>query len=244
MSHRGTQGTRAAVLERYHTAMRRDAAREASGRGLIRRALARNLDPWLPDDRDAPMLDIGCGEGVLLGLLRDRGYRRLAGFDLSPENVALCHADGLDVVAMHDATDLASFAPGARYRVVFLIDVVEHLPKEDAVPVLRAVRARLEPGGTVIVRTPNLGSLLGALERYGDLTHEWGLTERSAVDLMRAAGFAAGDIDVAAAWGATTALGRIRERYLRVLHRTVFLSAGRARPRICTPNLLIRGVAR
>lgn len=237
-------GTRTTLIEGYHTLLGREAARDARARELIGRVLARNLDRFLPENRDAAMLDLGCGDGTLLHLLRARGYRTLAAFDLSPENVSLCHAAGLGFVARHDATALDDFSPGARYRLVFLIDLIEHLPKEDAVPLLRAARARLEPGGAVIVRTPNMGSLLGPLERYGDLTHEWGLTERSAVDLMRAAGFATEDVEIAPAWGAATGLGRLRELYLRALHRIVFSSAGRARPRICTPNLLIKAVVR
>lgn len=237
-------GTRETFIARYHTLMRRDAWRNARGRDLILRSLDRTFGPWLPADRDAAILDVGCGEGALLTFLAARGYRNLAGFDLSPENVALCHDARLDFVAHHDARDVASFAPGSSWDLIFAVDLVEHLRKDDAVPFLAALRRRLAPGGTLIVRTPNMGSLLGGLERYGDLTHEWGLTERSARDLAAAAGFARDAIEVTPAWDAATLPGRGREAYLRILHRLVYLSAGRARPRIASANLLLRAVAR
>jgi 2-polyprenyl-3-methyl-5-hydroxy-6-metoxy-1,4-benzoquinol methylase len=237
-------GTRAIFIDRYNSLQGRDALHDPKGRQRLERSLKRCMGSMLPDERDAAILDVGCGEGALLGLLAKDGYRRLSGFDLSAENVALCRDGGLDFVRVHDVETLDAFEPGRRYRVIFLCDVIEHLPKENAVPLLRAVRDRLEPGGWVVARTPNMGSLLGALERYGDLTHEWGLTERSGEHLFVAAGFARRDVEIGPAWEAATRAGRIRERYLRLLHRLVYLSAGRARPRIATPNLLVRAVAR
>lgn len=236
-------GTRAVFIERYSTLMGRDVSHDSDAQRLASRSLERCLGPWFPKDKDAAILDAGCGEGRLLTILRRQGYRRLSGFDVSPENVAICSREGLDFVGLHDVRSLASFEREQHYRVVFLVDLIEHLSKDEAVPLLRSVRERLVPGGYVVIRTPNMGSLLGALGRYGDLTHEWGMTEQSAVHLLTAAGFNRAGVEVAAAWEAATPAGRARERYLRLLHRMVFLAAGKARPRIATPNLLVRAVA-
>jgi glycosyltransferase involved in cell wall biosynthesis len=58
-----------------------------------------------------PVVGSTCGE---IAFLRERGYTNLAGFDLSPENVAICHALGLDFVEQGDALCLAErYLPGS-----------------------------------------------------------------------------------------------------------------------------------
>lgn len=237
-----SDGTRDAVIARYRSVLDRAGWLDPAQRGAVFGSFARTLAPWLPEDRGAPMLDAACGEGSLLAFLAGRGYTSVSGFDLSPENVALCREHGLAQVRQHDLMDLDRFEPGRRYRIIFLLDILEHLSKRDAVPVLRACRERLAPGGAVVAQTPNLGSVLGTFVRHSDLTHEWGMTETSAADLFVAAGFRRDAVEVRPAWAATTALGRLREWYLRLVHRLVFLSAGAERPRIATKNLLVRGV--
>ncbi|MDQ4024894.1 MAG: hypothetical protein M3217_05305, partial [Actinomycetota bacterium] len=75
--------------------------------------------------------------------------------------------------------------------------------------------------------------------RYYDLSHEFGLTEKSARDLFMTAGFGDADVEVSPAWNATTLLGYGREAYARLLHYAVFLADDSSRPRIPTKNLLI-----
>lgn len=86
------------LYARYNTYTRRPTVQDERTRRIVFRAFERTLGPWLPADRTTPILDIGCGEGALLAFLRARGYTNLAGFDLSPENVRICHALGLDFV--------------------------------------------------------------------------------------------------------------------------------------------------
>jgi SAM-dependent methyltransferase len=80
-------------------------------------ALARYLEavilPLLPSSTDASMADLGCGGGDLLTSLNAAGYTRLAGVDLSTQQIARCHARGLTFVikgmpATSFPTELAS----------------------------------------------------------------------------------------------------------------------------------------
>lgn len=87
-----------------------------------------------------------------------------------------------------------------------------------------------------------MGSIAGLYNRYYDLSHEFGLTEKTAVDLLLVAGFEPQHLEIRPAWNATTPLGYAREAYLRLLHRLVFLTEGNGRPRIPTKNLLIRAM--
>jgi len=232
------------LYARYNTYTRRPTVQDARTRQVAFRALERTLRPWLPADRATPILDVGCGEGTLLAFLRERGYTNLAGFDLSPENVAICHALGLDFVEQGDALCLAErYLPGS-FAVIFVMDVLEHLPKQRAAGFLEQARRCLQPGGAVIIQTPNMGSVFGVYHRYNDLSHEFCLTEKTARDLLMIAGFRSEDIEIRPAWNATTPLGYARELYLRLLHNLVFLAEGASRPRIPTKNLLIRAKVR
>jgi len=236
------QCTQEAILERYNTVMRREAGLDPSSRRVIFKSFSRTLGPWLPLDKDALILDVACGEGALLAFLRDRGYTNLSGFDLSPENVAICQQRGLVFVGQYNALCLSEFQPSDEVDTIFCLDLIEHLEKEDAVPFLRQAYSRLKKGGALVLQTPNMGSVVGLFHRYNDLTHEFALTEDSLLSLLLTAGFTPGGITIRPAWNATTMLGYLREAYLRILHLAVYLSEGSSRPRVPTKNLLARAV--
>ena len=121
----------------------------------------------------------------------------------------------------------------------FALDLVEHLPKEEAASFIEQLYHLLKAGGYVVVQTPNMGSMVGAYLRYNDLSHEFGLTENTALSLFALGGFEFNKIEVLPSWNATTTAGYLREIYLRFLHRIYFLVEGSNRPRIVTKNLLI-----
>lgn len=229
------------LYEAYNTCSRRVTVLDAGARRTIFGSFRRVLKGWLPTDLSAPILDIACGEGSLLCYLRELGYTDLSGCDLSPENVAICHRLGLGFVREFDALRVAAMAGTGRYGTIFAMDILEHLPKQRAAAFLEQVRSLLLPEGRLILQAPNMGNLLACLHLHDDLTHEWGLTEKTAVDLMMLAGFAAGEVEVRAAWNATTWAGRLREIYLSLIHRLVWLTEQSGRPTIPTQNLLVRG---
>ena len=108
------------------------------------------------------VLDVGCGTGFLLERLAERGYSGI-GVNLSPESVA--HAQRR--LAEIGAADRLSAVVGSAYEppegpfdLICLTDVLEHL--EDPRACVRALAARLAPGGLVVVSTPNRRSLPGA----------------------------------------------------------------------------------
>ncbi len=206
---------------------------------LAFRSLRRILGLYLPKDRSANILDIACGEGSLLIFLKENGFTNLSGFDLSPENVGICHHLGLDEVQQFDALRLTEYQGPEQYDCIFAMDILEHLPKQAALGFLEQVRQRLAPGGRAVFQTPNMGCIFGLLPRYCDITHEFALTETSAGDLFLAAGFERTDVEIRPAWSAASTLGRMREVYLRVLHTLFYLAQNSSRPRIPTMNLLI-----
>ncbi len=230
--------TRELTLERYSAHL----GRSPEMTPHIMRSLERCFADWLPADRNAPILDAGCGEGNLLAFLRAKGYANLSGFDLSPECVRLCRERGLEFVQTHDAEDAARFAgPKDGWAVIFCLDLLEHIPRERAAGFLTGLRSRLAKGGCLIVQTVNMSYLGANSVLYGDLTHEAGYTEASLASLLSVAGFAR--VEIRPHWYATTWRGGAREVYLRRLHRAVYWVEGRNAPRIASKNLLARAHA-
>lgn len=104
-------------------------------------------------DAKGPVLDVGCGGGLLLGMLRERGLEVL-GLDSShTASEAACAHHGVRVIC----GDLTT-APieKASYAVVTMFHVVEHLA--DAAAYLEAARELLMPDGRLIVQVPNASS--------------------------------------------------------------------------------------
>lgn len=129
--------------------------------GLIykirRRLEARRALSWcrgLP--ADARIIDVGCGDGFHLKLLRDFGKPTwtLEGVDLSPAAVACARQAGLTV---HEGKAETLHLPQAVYDLVLLIQTVEHI--ESPPETLAAVRRLLRPGGRVVIVTDNTRSL-------------------------------------------------------------------------------------
>jgi SAM-dependent methyltransferase len=108
----------------------------------------------LPDD--AAILDVGCGDGFHLELLREYGSPgwRLEGVDLDPRAADAAEARGL-VVHRGSIEELDLQAD--HYDFAILVQTIEHV--SDPAVVLRAIRRVLRPGGRVLVVTDNTGSL-------------------------------------------------------------------------------------
>ena len=147
----------------------------------------RDIRPALPVPRAGMVVDIGCGQGELVRLLRADGYDA-EGVDISPEQVALARAVGLDQVREGDYRDILKERIGS-LAAVTATDVLEHLTKQEVLEAFDHVADSLVPGGVFVARVPNAVSPFGGHIRYGDFTHESWYTARSVRQLAAAAGF-------------------------------------------------------
>jgi SAM-dependent methyltransferase len=99
------------------------------------------------------VLDIGCGRGEFLELLREAGTPA-RGIDLCPELVSICREKGLAA----DAADLFEYLESVPQRSlggIFCAQVVEHLDPIRLPEFVRLSASRLRRGGVLIVETPN-----------------------------------------------------------------------------------------
>ncbi len=76
-----------------------------------------------------PVLDVGCGRGELLDLLREEGIEAL-GVDIDEGMVERSREKGHSV-ELADAVDYLERQPDEKFGAIVAIHVIEHLPYED-----------------------------------------------------------------------------------------------------------------
>ena len=136
----------------------------------------------------APVLDVGCGRGELLSLLREAGVEA-RGIDADADMVAYARGEGLDV-EQADLVDYLERTADASLGSIFMGQVVEHLPPATLVRTLGLAAAKLQPGGVLIAETINPLSPIALRNYFADLTHAQPLVPETLELLARQAGFA------------------------------------------------------
>jgi 2-polyprenyl-3-methyl-5-hydroxy-6-metoxy-1,4-benzoquinol methylase len=133
-------------------------------------ATLHRLRGWLPEEKSARCLDLGCGAGHLLQALRSAGFQNLWGVDVGPQAVAIARKKGLNAT-LGDLRDYLQQAVET-FDLICAFDLIEHFGKDEILEVLRLIWERLKPGASFVLQTPNALSPWAAHYRYGDLTHE------------------------------------------------------------------------
>ena len=136
----------------------------------------------------APVLDVGCGRGEFLELLREAGVEA-RGIDADADMVAYARGEGLaveqaDLVGYLEARDDGSLGG------VFMAQVVEHLPPGVLVRSLELAAQKLRPGGVLVAETINPLSPLALRHYFADLTHAQPLVPETLELLAQQSGFA------------------------------------------------------
>jgi len=225
----------------YETHVRHNRTITAAALDRETRQLASYYACLMPQDRNAKILEIGCGYGAFQAMARRLGYRNVHGIDIDEEQVKVAIELGVDTVAVADASEFLSANRG-EFDCIVAIDLIEHLAKQDAVEVLRLAHDALRERGRVLLQTLNGQSPFVGRLLYGDITHVFALTNVSACQLFRRAGF--DDIEVHAmrpllhgvASGIRLALWHLIELVLRI---ATAAQAGAWRGNIFTPELLV-----
>jgi SAM-dependent methyltransferase len=132
------------------------------------------LEKYLPDVQrlagDGGVVDLGCGRGEWLALLRAAGVTA-RGVDANPAFVAAGRARGLDMELGDALRYLQALQPDS-IDMVTAFHVIEHLDTEDLLALLEAARGALRPGGCLLLETPNPTNLvMAACDFYNDPTH-------------------------------------------------------------------------
>jgi len=105
---------------------------------------------------DARILDVGCGDGFHLNLLRQYGKKSwtLEGIDFDKRAIEMARKSGL--VVYHGSVESINL-PQNSYDLAYMVQTIEHVEKPDEV--LRGIHRLLKPGGKLVIVTDNTGSL-------------------------------------------------------------------------------------
>lgn len=122
---------------------------------------------------DARILDIGTSTGTNLRMLRDLGFSRYEGLDMSDEAVRWCADKGYGKVTRGDACALPF--PDASFDLVLATDIIEHV--DDDVLALDEMRRVLKPDGRVLVTVPAFPILWGLQDEIGHHKRRYRMAE-------------------------------------------------------------------
>jgi SAM-dependent methyltransferase len=143
--------------------------------------------PFLNAPSTASIAEIGCGKGEWLIWLASRGYSNLCGIDLAPELLRYLKEQG---IPCHQGNGIEFFAERkTSFDLIHGRDVIEHMTKDEAFSFCTSTHQALRENGELWLSTFNAQAPLSNFIRWGDFTHELGLTPSSAYQLLSAAGF-------------------------------------------------------
>jgi O-antigen chain-terminating methyltransferase len=141
----------------------------------------------------APLLDLGCGRGEWLELLKERGYVA-RGVDANARMIRENRDRGLDVVEQ-EVLDYLTQQPDASVGMVTGFHLIEHLRIDVLVRLFDEARRVLKSGGCILFETPNPENLVvGAYTFYLDPTHRHPLPPQLIEHFTRGRGFA--DVEI------------------------------------------------
>ena len=138
-------------------------------------------------DRCNDVLDIGCGRGEFLELLKEHSIGG-RGIDLDEDMVNYCRSRGLDA----EKVDAIMYLEGLEDKSldgIFIDQVAEHLEPEYLIRMLKLCNDKLMYGHHIIVETVNPLSLFSLANFYIDLSHKNPLHPDTMRFLLQSAGF-------------------------------------------------------
>lgn len=133
------------------------------------------------------VLDIGCGRGEFLELLREQ-LIPAEGIDVNASAVEICRQKGLTA---HQAEALAylSTEEAGAFAGIHMSHLLEHVPFPTAIQLLEACADRLQPGGVLIAETPNPHCPEALQAFFLDPTHVRPLFPEALIILLESLGF-------------------------------------------------------
>lgn len=148
----------------------------------------RQYGRFLPKDKSAKILDVGCGNGSIVYWLQGRGYEFAEGIDINREKIDatvnlgiknLHHGDALSF--LRDKNDY--------YDAVFFLDVIPFLNQEEVRELMGKIHESLKNGGVFIIKSANSESPMAGNLEYGRLGKQIHITEKNLKDLLSSIGF-------------------------------------------------------
>jgi 2-polyprenyl-3-methyl-5-hydroxy-6-metoxy-1,4-benzoquinol methylase len=157
--------------------------------------IRKRLQAYLPLFAGATnVLDVGCGRGELLDLLREHGVQA-RGIDVNDEMVALCRTRGL-TADKADAVAFLNAQPEQSLGGLIAIQVVEHLEPPYLIRFIEAAHRAMKSGAPLVLETINAACWSAFFDSYiRDFTHARPLHPDTMRYLVQASGFRSVEIE-------------------------------------------------
>lgn len=157
-------------------------------RGSEEEIRARQRDYLQYFEGQSDVLDVGCGRGEFLDLLREHGVRA-RGLDVNAEMVELCKARGLEATHADARSYLRSLADQSLGGLIAL-QVIEHLEPAYLADLLSLGYDKLRPGAAMVLETINPACWVAFFESFiRDLTHVKPIHPETLQYMLQASGF-------------------------------------------------------
>ena len=120
-----------------------------------------NYRALLPDDHDARILDLGCGDGGFLKFAHDLGYRNLTGVDRDEQAIAsLGTIKGLTSIHAEVGPEFLARLGGS-WDLIVAKQMIYYFDRSEVRGIVEAVAQLLAPGGRLVVEIFN-GALMSS----------------------------------------------------------------------------------
>ncbi len=137
---------------------------------------------YIPEDhrgQDKSILDIGCFAGTFLGLVDENFFGHQVGIDILPSQIQYAQSQygtNFRKFLSYDQNFNEGIGLNQKFDVITLIEVIEHLDPQSIQNLIKFAVNSLNPGGRLIITTPNYSSIWPLLEyilnRISDVKYE------------------------------------------------------------------------
>jgi SAM-dependent methyltransferase/uncharacterized coiled-coil protein SlyX len=139
------------------------------------------------------VLDVGCGRGEFLDLLREHGITA-SGLDFNAEMVEICRARGLEATTADARSHLRGLADESLGGLI-AVQVIEHLEPAYLSSMLGLAFDKVRPGGRIVLETINPACWVAFFESFvRDLSHVKPIHPETLQYLLQASGFVSVEI--------------------------------------------------
>ena len=151
-------------------------------------ALELNYSTWLPRDRSAAILDLGCGDGRVLRFLSAKGYLDVHGVNRDP--VALASISPLAGVTLECTEVSLEYLRQQRgkFKLIVLKQMIYYVDRSEIMAFMLALKGALADDGVIVVEFFNAALLSSRLTELKDPFIRTAYTEHSMRRLFTAAG--------------------------------------------------------
>jgi SAM-dependent methyltransferase len=127
-------------------------------------------------NKKSPVIELGCGNGSFIRELLKEGFEKVIGIEPSSTyNPVIVK----DLIIQEYATQYLKKIEQKSLGLVVALDVFEHIEYDEIKIILNLVDDKLQDGGILVFRVPNMGSPLGFFNYFGDISHVTPMNEVS-----------------------------------------------------------------